>query len=157
MAREEKIHKIEVHVAGICFRENESDIEVLVAKRQSNRKLYPGKWECGGGQVHVGEDFEEAVKRQMKSELGVIVSRVLVFGQYFIEVPDIEQKKIPGVKFVCFWDSYVNGKEPEIDSREHSKWKWISINELSKVEFASDIDRDIRSAWEFYSKNKYIV
>jgi hypothetical protein len=35
--RERQIQKIEVHVAGICFRETETGIEVLIAKRQSNR------------------------------------------------------------------------------------------------------------------------
>jgi 8-oxo-dGTP diphosphatase len=157
MAREEKQQKIEVHVAGVCLRETESDIEILIVKRQESRKLYPGKWECGGGQVNAGENFEEAITRQIKEELGVIANKVVVFGTYQIETPDLEQKKIPGIKFVCFWDEYVNGKEPQIDPEEHSEWKWVSINKLSEVDFISGIDKDIRIGWDFYSANKDIL
>lgn len=154
MIREEKRHKIEVHVGGICFRETETNIEVLIVKRKKERDLYPGKWECGGGQVYSGENFEEAIRRKMKEELGVIVSRVLVFGTYEIETPNLPQKKIPGVKFVCFWKEYVDGVGPKIDNREHSEWKWQSINNLSEIDFVSGIRENIMMGWEFYANNK---
>jgi len=57
MAREEKQYKLEVHVAGVCFRETKTDIEVLVVKRQSNKELYPNKWECGGGASNTRRKF----------------------------------------------------------------------------------------------------
>lgn len=154
MPREEKSHKIEVHVAGICFRETPADIEVLIAKRRSDRQLYPGKWECGGGQVFPGENFQEAIKRQMGEELGVEVEKAIVFGTYEIKVPEMKQKKIPGIKFVCFWKKYLDGKGPKIDSREHEKWQWISINKLSGIDFIPGIGQDIRDGWDFYFNNK---
>lgn len=157
MSREEKQYKIEVNVTGICFRETENDIEVLIVKRQNNRKLYPGQWECGGGQVQSGENFEEAIKRQMQEELGVVIDRVLLFATYEIETPDLEQKKIPGLRFVCFWHSYLNGESPAIDNKEHSEWKWQSINSLTGIDFAPGIERDIMIGWEFYSNNKNIL
>src|ERR1035437_8470167 len=118
MSREEKKHLIEVHVTGICFRETEKNIEVLIAKRTDERELYPGKWECGGGQVYAGENLEEAVKRQIADELGVMVSRVVIFGTYEIGTPQLEQKKIPGIIFVCFFDEYLNGQGPQINQKE---------------------------------------
>lgn len=157
MSREEKQQKIEVHVAGICFRETERDIQVLIAKRQPNRKLYPGKWECGGGQVNAGEDFVSAVKRQMREELGVIVEKVIVTGTYKIDTPELEQKMIPGIKFVCFWKEYVNGIGPQIESAEFSEFRWQSINKLSQIDFIPGIDKDIRTGWEFYANNKNII
>jgi len=155
--RETKQHKLEAHAAGLCFRETEKDIEVLIAKRTENRKLYPGKWECGGGQVYAGENFIEAVKRQIGEELGVIVDKVMVFGTYEIITPELEQKKIPGVKFICFWKNYIDGKEPNIDKNEFSEWKWQSINELGGIDFIPDVDQDIQTGWEFYSANKNIL
>jgi len=157
MSREEKRHKIEVHVAGICFRETESEIQVLIAKRNGNRRLYPGKWECGGGQVRAGENFEEAIKRQMREEVGVIVEKVVVFGFYQINIPEDEQKVIPGVKSVCFFKEYENGEGPKIDSRELSEFKWQSINNLEEIDFIPGIREDIRTGWEFFSKNKEII
>ncbi len=157
MTREEKRHLIETHVAGICFRETETDIEVLIAKRREDRNLFPGKWECGGGQVFAGENFQEAIKRQMEDELGVSIARVIVFGVYEISVEDLEQKKIPGVKFICFFDGYLNGQSPRINEKEFSQWKWQSINNLSEIDFIPGMQKEIRIAWEFYNQNKNIL
>lgn len=155
--REKKRHCIEVHVAGICLRETDYDIEVLIAKRRENKELYPGKWECGGGQVKMGETFEEAVKRKMKEELGVIVKNVLVFGTYEINTPQLSQKKIPGIKFICFLKGYVNGKCPEIKKDAFSEWKWQSVNNLGGIDFIPGIKEEILVAWEFFSKCGNIV
>lgn len=159
MAREEKQHRIEVHVAGIIFRETEQDIEVLILKRNDKRELYPGKWECGGGQVWEGENFEEAIRRQMKEELGVNVEKVMAFGTYEIDTPKLPQKKIPGLKFVCFLEKdneYLRNGGPSIDEKEHDGWRWQSINDLEKIDFIPGIKKDIRIAWDFYSSNKNI-
>lgn len=154
MSREEKRHLIEVHVTGICFRETENNIEVLIAKRNDNRELFPGKWECGGGQVYAGENLEEAVKRQIADELGVLVSRMVIFGTYEIKTPDLEQKKIPGVIFVCFFDKYLNGQGPQINPKEFSEWKWQPIDSLSSVDFIEGIPEEIKDGWEFFNRRK---
>jgi 8-oxo-dGTP diphosphatase len=152
--RETKQHKIEVHVAGICLRETDYDIEVLIAKRRENKELYPEKWECGGGQVKEGENFEEAVKRKMKEELGVIVEKVLVFGTYEIKTSQLAQKKIPGIKFVCFLREYSNGNGPQVKKDAFSEYCWQSINNLEGIDFIPGIKEEIDIAWEFYSNNK---
>lgn len=157
MVREKKRYLIETHVAGICFQETETDIEVLIAKRRNDRELYPGKWECGGGQVHFGQNFEEAIAKQMKDELGIIISKSVVFGTYEILTPELEQKKIPGVKFICFFDSYLNGSGPQISPQEYSECKWQSINKLSEIDFAGDIREEIRIAWDFYNRYRNIL
>ena len=154
MTREEKRHLIEVHVAGICFRETEKDIEVLIVKRNNNRELYPSKWECSGGQVYAGENFEEAVKRKIADELGVLVDRLVVFGTYEMETPQLEQKKIPGVRFVCFFDKYINGQGPQINPKEHSQWKWQPIDDLGEIDFIEGLRNEIRTGWEFYNDCK---
>ncbi len=152
--REDKREIIEVHVAGICFRETVNHIEVLIAKRRSTRTLYPGLWECGGGQVNSGENFEEAVVRHMREELGVIVEQAIAFSTYEILVPELEQKKIPGVKFVCFSNGYVHGATgPVFDEREHSECCWRSIDDLSSFDFIPGVLDDIRLGWEVFSRN----
>lgn len=104
--------------------------------------------------MDAGENFEEAVKRQMREELGVSVRGVLPFGTYEIPFSDSLQQKIPGVKFVCFWDGYQDGKGPKIDQEEFSEWRWQSINDLEELDFISGIPQDIHRGWEFYTNNK---
>ncbi len=147
--REEKIHKIEVHVAGICIKED----KVLIVKRSSSRRLYPNFWECGGGQVEVGENFEEAVKRQLKEELGVIVEPIKILKVYEISIPDSEQKKIPGIKFFCEIIGFINERKPQI-TKEHSEWRWQPINQLEEIDFIPGIREDIKLAYSLYKEIK---
>jgi len=144
--REEKKFKIEVHVAGICFDKD----RVLIVKRSAFRKLYPNLWECGGGQVKEGENFEEAVKRQLKEELGVLVEPIKIIGTYEILAPDLDQKKIPGIRFVCRIIGFINGKEPQISS-EHSEWRWQPIDKLDELEFIPGVKEDIKQAYSMIS------
>lgn len=145
--REDKIHKIEVHVAGFCFDKN----RILVLKRSSSRKLYPNLWECGGGAVWPGENFEDALKREMKDEGGVIVEPVMALKTYQILVPDLEQKKIPGLRIVCKFIGYINGKTPQI-SAEHTEWKWLTIDKLDELDFIPGVKEDIKEAYSAISK-----
>lgn len=151
--REEHRDTIEVHVAGICFRETPEGILVLIAKRQPTRTLYPGLWECGGGHVHAGEDFEEAVARQMREEFRVRVADPVPFSTYRIDVPDLPQKKIPGIKFVCSCAGE-RPAEPVCDGREHSECRWQPIDDLSGFDFIPGIRDDIRRGWEVFSRNR---
>jgi ADP-ribose pyrophosphatase YjhB (NUDIX family) len=143
--RENKIYKIEVHVAGICFWGD----KVLIVKRNSERRLYPNLWECGGGQVRNGENFEEALIRGQREELGVEINPVRMLknlGTYEIITNNPEQLKIPGVKIVCEITSFVNGKEPKITD-EHSEWKFISETEVDDYEFIPRIKGEILEAY----------
>lgn len=143
--REEKIDKIEVHVAGICF----AGDKVLMIRRSPSRKIYPKLWECGGGEIKSGENFKEAVTRQMKEELGIIVKPIEALRVYEILTPNLEQKKIPGVRFVCKITEFINGKEPEI-SNEHSEWRWQSVDKLDELEIIPGIKEDILDAYYRY-------
>jgi len=145
--RESHIDRIEVHVSGICFHEH----NVLVAKRSSTRKIYPGFWECGGGQVRIGENFEEAVLRQLKEELGVTAQIIKPFKTYEIQAPETNQKKIPGLRFVCRLLGFMDGSSPKI-SNEHTEWKLLAIEELGKVKLIPGLKEDILEAYSLYKQ-----
>ena len=137
--REEGVNRIEVHAAGICVDKD----KVLIVKRSSSRRLCPNLWECGGGQVNPGENFEDAVVRQLREELGVIVEPLRVVNTYEIDTGD-DSEKIPGIRFVCKLVGYVNGSGPEI-SEEHSEFKWIGVDEVEGFDFVPGLKGDIKS------------
>lgn len=126
--REDGIEKLEVHVAGMCVK----DDEILAARRSPSRDLYPGLWEFGGGQVETGENFEDAIERQIRGEFGVIVEPKEVVETYEIATSS-NQEKIPGVRFLCEFEGYVDGEGPQL-SEEHSKCGWYSLDELKDLE-----------------------
>jgi 16S rRNA (adenine1518-N6/adenine1519-N6)-dimethyltransferase len=45
---------------------------VLVQKRKLDKRLFPGRWDnSAAGHVDVGEDYEEAIRREVAEELGI--------------------------------------------------------------------------------------
>ena len=139
--REEGIHKIEVHVSGICFNVN----KVLLLKRTYSRRLYPEHWECGGGQIHENENFEEAVVRQLREEAGIIIKPLRIVGMYEIQLS--VKQKIPGIIFACKFEGYVKGKQPKI-SNEHSEWRWQELDKLYEVDLIPGLKQDIKKAYK---------
>ena len=125
--RELGINRIEVHVSGLSFHAG----RLLVLRRALNRTLYPGLWEFGGGQIENGENFEDAVKRQLRDEAGVIVEPVALMKIYHIDT-DGDQRKIPGLRFVCKITGFANKKEPQI-SAEHTEWRVGAARSLGEL------------------------
>jgi|SRR5579859_800546 len=111
---------IEVHVAGVCVRPTNGGWEVLIAQRTNERHLYPGKWECGGGQVHYGEGLNDAVKRQIFEEFGLEVEPYALLEIYEIHVP-APKRIINGVRFLCLAGDGVI----RLNEREFTQYQWV--------------------------------
>jgi len=148
--REEIRFALETHVAGICLKRTTQGIRILIAKRLTTRELYPGKWECGGGQVMPGENYEEAIRRQMREELGIEVNIITTIGTYEIMTPQLLQRKIPGIKFLCEMVNHLNTMEIKFDQNEFSESKWIKEDEVETIDFIPGIKKDIATALRIY-------
>jgi len=60
------VHRV-VHVIVVNGRG-----EILLQKRAPDKDIQPGKWDTSvGGHLDPGEDFDTAVRREMKEELGI--------------------------------------------------------------------------------------
>lgn len=62
----------EYHIVVMAIIMN-SKREVLITKRSEN-KIAAGKWECTAGSMVVGENSRDAIIREIKEEIGVVVS-----------------------------------------------------------------------------------
>jgi len=158
----EEDRKVIVHVASFCVRRHGGELEVLILKRTSQRRLYPNLWEGGGGQVSPGEGFKGAVRRQVEEETGLGVEVIMAFDDYQIEAPFLDQKLIPGIKFICHVPEMSVGmrskeessrydEEPKvkISEREHTEFRWVTLKEvnLGKIEFIPGIDKEIKKVF----------
>ncbi len=146
MPRENGIDEIEVHVATLCFEKQNSVQRVLIGKRALNRKIYPGLWECGGGQVRKGQTFQGAVKTQMHDEFGLDVDVLFSLNDYKIET---EGKVIPGMRFVCRPKA---GQRVKIDGKEHTEFKWVTPEEVRTYDLIPGLLQDIRMALDWQTK-----
>lgn len=146
MPREKGIDEIEVHVATLCFEEQDGALRVLVAKRTGSRKIHPGLWECGGGQVRKGQTFQDAVKTQARDEFGLEIDVLFSANDYKIET---EGKVIPGIRFVC---RPKPGQTVKLDPAEHTEFRWVAPDDLSSLPAIPGLAEEVRQAVVLYKK-----
>lgn len=123
----EKIREApEVHVAGLCIKIEEGRIKALIARRNPNRKLFPGLYEGCGGQLTYSESFIEGVKRHFRLEMHIDVEVVESIHKFY-EIIESNEPLIPGIKFLCIY----RGGIPK--SKNHSEIKWVNEEELKTI------------------------
>ena len=80
-------------------------------------------WTVPGGGVDKDETFEQAVRREVKEEVGIILGEVKMFREYITT----KEYKIDTVQ--CFW-SKVERSDFKIDNTEIVEAKWSDINNI---------------------------
>jgi ADP-ribose pyrophosphatase YjhB (NUDIX family) len=139
--REERAHRPEVHVAGMCVgRTAGGEVRLLIARRAPWREIAGGQYEGCGGQLVAGETFEEGVARHFRRELGIEV-RVLsdLHRLYAIRRPG--HPTIPGIRFLC---EQADAEAPT--SARHTEVRWVSGPEFRRIpagEFAGDLKGEV--------------
>ena len=110
-------------VAGII--KNNKD-EILITKRNQN-KSQGGLWEFPGGKIEKNETREDAIIREIKEELDVVINVDEYYGEKTFQYPD---KTINLIALNC---KIVDGK---IKLLEHEDAKWVKKAKLTDFEFA---------------------
>jgi len=114
--------------------------QIFVGKRIDNPKNF---WQMPQGGVDQNESFIEAAKRELEEETGIKTIKIIKELNYWLEyeLPDyllgkIWKGKYRGQKQKWFIMSFI-GKDDEINIKtkkpEFIEWKWIEIEELSKI------------------------
>ena len=67
---DERLKNGEYHIVVTGIVEN-SNKQILITRRNKNKKLYPGLWECTGGSAKAGESSIDATIREIKEELNI--------------------------------------------------------------------------------------
>lgn len=119
-----RVIKKTVHVVGAVI-ENENG-EILCALRGPEMTL-PNYWEFPGGKIEDGETKEEALKREIKEELGCTIK---VYEP--IEDTTYEYDKVI-VRLETFMAKVISGT-PVIS--EHAEIKWITREGLPALNWA---------------------
>jgi transcriptional regulator with XRE-family HTH domain len=151
-AREDKIFEIEAHVGSICVNKTKDGVRVLIGKRLLTRDLYAGQWECGGGQVLPGENFTDAILRQVREEFGIEVRIIGVIGTYEIQTLQINKRKIPGVSFLCELVNSDAADKIKINPKEYSEHRWIKEEKLDVFDIVDGVKKDILKVLKFYKR-----
>ncbi len=131
--------------------------QVFVAKRIDNAKNF---WQMPQGGVDEGENYFEAALRELKEETSIVSVSLIkeIEGHISYELPDyllgiIWKGKYKG-QTQKWYIMRFNGDENEININtakpEFFEWKWININDLTKVvvHFKLEVYRRVQSHLE---------
>lgn len=119
--------------------------KILVLKR--NEEPFKGEWDFMGGYLHKGETPAQALRREIKEELGVD-SRLTEFIGAFPGTASYKEYTFPILSFVYLAE--LQGKIV-LDQEENSAFAWVSIDELNTIAFDSnqDILKYIKKEWAY--------
>jgi ADP-ribose pyrophosphatase YjhB (NUDIX family) len=103
----------------------EKDGKVLLVKSLSDEF-----WDIPGGRIHCGEKPAQALKREMKEELGIDV----IVGSPFFADLIISTKTKEERYFICFNASLADpNAELKLDQEDAEQLLWISEGEVDTV------------------------
>ena len=110
------------------------DGKIFIAKRQMTGDM-GGRWEFPGGKIDDGEDFVQAIKREMMEEFGVEVS----VGEHITTSTFFHKGK------KCSLDVFAikfseDGIKKSFKLTEHTEYKWELLEKIPELNF---VDSDL--------------
>ncbi len=101
--------------------------KVLIARRAPNKKM-GGLWEFPGGKIEKGESAGEALKRELKEELGIDVDPgpELMTHRHAYEFGVVDLVSV-------FGRCAVDG---DLSSTDHDELKWVAPGDLRSYDLA---------------------
>lgn len=106
-------------VAAIILHE-----ERYLAARRAPHKQLAGKWEFPGGKPEPAESDEQALKREIREELGVEIRVLRHFDSSITQ----------GIELVCYVCE-LTGDLPT-SSTDHDQLRWLAESELAALDWA---------------------
>lgn len=125
----------------------EKDGQILLTRRSFDRDHAPGEWETLTTRVESAKTFEQALKREVKEEVGLEVEIVRPFHTFhFYRGP----AKIEHLG-VSFWCRYQGG-QVALNPREQISYQWVSPEEALSIVSDESILRAINKFREIFDK-----
>jgi len=114
-------------VAGLIFRNG-----YLLACQRHQSSAFPLKWEFPGGKVDDGESDVEALRRELKEELGITVRDEKQIFHHLHSYPGGPEVSLRFFRVLAY--------DGQARNLVFQKISWVSVSELAKLDFlAGDI------------------
>lgn len=135
-----------VAVIGVVKLDDDDDDRILLLKRNARRRTSPNKWQTPSGFMKEGESAEEAALREVKEETSL--DGTILKGGMAFEVVD-EWARWVIIPFLIS----VKSDKVIIDTKEHSEFRWIKVDEVSRFECVKGIEQDLKAVGLEYGAN----
>ena len=107
--------------------------KVLLGRRNSDPKKADSElhgestWTLPGGKIHFGEKIQDAARREVKEETGIIVNKLKVVS---IGNEIVHDAHFVTIGFLC---EDFEGEPKVMEPDEITEWKWFSLNSLPEL------------------------
>lgn len=141
-----------IAVAAFIFTKDiDNDLCILANKRGSGTPDFQGYWNCPCGYLDYNETLEEAVKREVFEETGVVCSKDIIF----IDVDSDPQsnKQNVTVRYTQFIDNPIIKERIGGEKNEVEDIQWVKTKDINNYKWAFNHDKrilDIVSAYYTY-------
>jgi 8-oxo-dGTP diphosphatase len=107
----------------------------LLLRRAATKDFAAGVWECVTGRVDQGESFEEAVRREVREELGVEAHLEAILGTtHFYRGTAVAENELLGVIYLAA----IADPAAIVLSGEHDEARWVTAVEAATLLSATD-------------------
>lgn len=117
--------------------------KIFIAKRADSKVTWPGCFELVGGHVDPGEKLEDALRREVREEIGVEIIVGPIVDAFTYQSEDTFKVEIG---YLCQLAQETD--EPAINPEDHSEAKWIDEAAVSEMEKDDDEVIMIRKAFK---------
>lgn len=117
---------------------------ILIVKKSVREAIDPGMWVVPGGKVHPDENVIDALKREVKEEVGLSVVSYRWIGE---DVFKVDNKYFHAAHFLC----KVRSTKRIVLEKNLEEFRWITKKELNNYKIPANIKKEILNVFE----NKY--
>ena len=105
---------------------------ILLGQRSSERFFYPGVWDVFGGHVEPQESYQQALRRELHEELGIIPT---AWTQIEI-LPEPDPARHGEGQYIFFLVTAWNGTPVNRQLHEHTLIQWFSLDQVGRLDLA---------------------
>jgi len=117
----------------------DAEDRVLLCRMPPDRGVFPNEWGLPGGGVEPGERIDEALRREVMEELGVVITDLLPLffkdGLHYKTFPDGEKRLIYMV--FLLYECRVDSNQAIRLNAEFSEYSWAQPDQLGDYDLNS--------------------